>query len=282
MRRAKLELIEHLLSGPQAREIKGRGWILRTDLGTKDVNVITGALEQAGRAFDIAFPGVPQLPASDVVTIVAFRDGLSQAQVDSFDNLRPVKYGAAGKYSSDEKIIYGAKGSRPTPALSELFVHEAAHHLIRRRLFQGKDPPTWVNEGIATFLECLKEADGGELDLTGYERARVGGGFTLWERPAVEYLRELKQAAKKESLPPLAVLLGRESFNGDDSDLMYGTSWLFVHYLINAEGGRWRAPFQAWMQKFAAEEKEPDLAPALGVPVVQLYSALPAYLQSLK
>jgi hypothetical protein len=285
LREAKLALIDHLLSGPQARELRGKGWILRTDLGGNDVKTFREALESAERAFEATFPGTPPVPDAEPVTVVAFRDGLSQAQVDAFDNLRPTKYAVAGKYSADERIVYAAKGSQPTPLLADLFVHEVTHHFVDRRLAPSASVPRWASEGIAAFIEGLKTGKQSGVELGAVQRGRVSGGFTTWERAAESYVKRLKEAAKKGEIPSLGALLDGsldDEFHGARAELMYGTSWLLVHYLVNAEGGKLRGPFQAWLKGLPGSGAPPALAAALGRPLSEIEAALPARLEAIR
>jgi len=141
LREAKLDLIQHLLSGRQAREVHGQGWVLRTDLGSADVKVVLEAFARAEQLFEAAFPGALPVPPDREATIVIFRDGLSHAQVDAFDNLQPVQYGSGGKYSLSERLMYTYKGSLAAPALRLHLVHEMTHHLLAHRLPGGRPSP---------------------------------------------------------------------------------------------------------------------------------------------
>ncbi len=286
MREEKLKLVDHLLSGRQYIEESGSGWRLKTDLGRKDANVVKEALGRAVQAFEAAFPGTPAVPDSLPVTVVAFRDGLAYNQVVAFDNLVPVKSGTEGKYSARDRIIYAAKGSKPAPVLSELFVHEMTHHLIRHRLYAaGRKPPAWVNEGVATLLECMKQEGKQGVDLQAVERTRVIGGPYIHVRPAAFFLGVVDEAVKRGTLPALGDLAGGAldpAFEGAKWDLLYGTSWLLVHYLVNAEAGKHRAAFQAWMTGPEWDGGGEALARALGRPLPEIEAQLPVYLKSLR
>lgn len=286
MRQEKLGLIDHLLSGRQYIEERGAGWILKTDLGRKDANVVREALETAARVFAGVFPGLPPVPEALPVTVVAFRDTLAYDQVVAFDNLVAVKETTAGRYSPLDRIIYAAKGTKPTPILSELLVHEMTHHLVRQRLYAGtRNPPTWVNEGIASFVECLKAPAKGGIHPGALERGRVVGGPFIYQKQADAYLDALREAVKQGRMPPVAELLaGRlnSAFEGPRWEDHYGTSWLVVHYLVNAGGGEHRARFQAWMTGPDGEGDGESLAKAIGRPLEQIEADLPGYLKTLK
>jgi hypothetical protein len=284
MREAKEALISHLLSGRASREMRGDGWILRTDLGAKDVNTLFEALQIATRAFESAFPGTQPVPADKPVLIVAFRDGLSQAQVDAFDNLQEVQFGRTGKYDADRRMIYLAKADMPTPAFADFLIHETMHHLTSYRLRAGLQFSSWVHEGIAEFLECLNKRGKGEIDFAQFERGRIPGGPDLWRRSAEEHLSALSGAVKDGRLLPLGDLLQApwQEFAGNAGAKLYAQSWLLVHYLFNAEGGKLRAPFQAWVMQPPREEGPTDLATALGRPIAEIEAALPAYFKAIR
>lgn len=78
---AKRDLIEHLLSGRDARVIHGQGWVLRTDVGGVDVKVALESFARAEQLFEAAFPEAPPVPPDREAMVVIFRDGLSHAQV---------------------------------------------------------------------------------------------------------------------------------------------------------------------------------------------------------
>jgi hypothetical protein len=284
MREAKEALINHLLSGRGAREMRGNGWILRTDLGGKDVNSLVEAFQIATRAFEAGFPGVPPLPADKPVLIVAFRDGLSQGQVDSFDNLQDVQYGATGKYDPHTRLVYFAKASISTPVFIEFLVHEMVHHLASHRLPSGLRFPSWVHEGIACLLASLKHGQKGEIDFARFERGRVVSGPYFWRRAAEVHLDTLSEAVKEKKLIPLADLLKApwQQYVSDPSPSLYAQSWLLFHHLFNADGGKLRAPFQAWLLQPPREEGLTDLATALGLPLAEIEAALPGYFKGIR
>jgi len=94
----------------------------------------------------------------------------------------------------------------------------------------------------------------------------------------------LEEAAKHGKLVPLAALMASpwQQFVGDASELLYAQSWLLVHYLFNAEGGRWRAPFKAWLIKEDRQEGPGGLTTAIGRPLEQIEADLLTYLDALK
>lgn len=286
MRAAKLRLVEHLLSGRQYTEARGPGWELRTDLGAKDVNTVRRSLELAAQTFDAVFPGLPAVGEARPVTVVVFRDAGAHEQVVAFDNLIPDRNASSGLYSSYDRMLYTAKGLKPTEIVGNLLVHEMTHHLVEERLYPGdRWAPRWVHEGIAEFMESLDYRRKEPGDFSALEKSRISGSGGIWKSSAEQRMGTLRDELKKGALPPLEDLLsgGLDSkFNQADSAKYYAVSWLLVHYLINAEGGRYRVPFQAWMTGPQWGGDGETLAAAIGRPLAGIETALPAYLEHLK
>jgi len=279
MREEKLRLVNQLLSGRLYVEERGPGWVLKTDVGRKDADAIREALLFASRAFDKTFPGLPPVQDPHYLTVVVFRDAAEYGQVAAFDNLIPVQNLPTGRYHPRDRVIYTAKDTKPTSVVTDVMAHEMVHHLISYRLYANReDPPFWIREGIAAFFELLKKDKGDVIDLAALERGRVPAGAFVYLRNADRYLSALRDAEKRGKLPPLPDLLQPQC---PTSDLYLAQSWLLVHYLINAEEGRYRAAFEAWLRDPGSEGNGESLARAIGRSLDQLQAALPPYTRSL-
>jgi len=285
MNQEKMALAGKLLSGSGFKEVRGGGWVLRTDVNSATRKTIQDGLEFSTLAFDAAFPATPPVPEASPLTIFVFRDGEEFQQVAAFDNLVPHGGMIAGEYTPWDRLIYTEAGAdRPLKQVAAVVAHEATHHIVSQRLYTGgRTPPFWVNEGIATFVECLRAGGREGLDLAAVDRSKAFKGPYQWRAHANVYLDALASAGDAR-LPKLSVLLGDHP-DGEipyATDLVYGTSWLLVHYLINAEGGRYRTPFRDWMMD-AASSGEPDsLAAGLGRPLAEIEANLRDYLRSLR
>lgn len=274
-----------LLGGGKYLELEGPGWVLRTNVREADARSLRDALEYAGRAFEASFPGVPPAPAEAVLTVLLFQSDREFEQIAAFDNFMLVPGQPAGRYTSWDRTIYASASDLPLPLITGVIVHEATHHLVWQRLYaRGRNPPLWVNEGIANFIQCVKPAPSGGIDLGAIDRGRILRYPQVWSRPAEEYLDLLAESAAASRLPPLADLLGGRldaEFHGPRQKLLYGTAWLAVHYLLNAGGGKHREPFQAWLLGPASEGEGKALGAAIGRTPEQMEAEVRAHLEGL-
>lgn len=293
MDREKLRFAEALLGegrsvaagGTPFIETGGTGWTLRTDVTEEEAGSVRDAIEYAVRAFNAAFPGAPPVPADAPLSIVLFRDEREYDQFVAFDNFVQLPARVAGLYSGRDRMIYGAVADRPIPVISGVMVHEATHHLVTQRLYGGnREPPLWVNEGIAVYIECLKRGSAGVVHLAALDHGMHVAARKMWPRPADEYLSELTRAVEQERLPGLEDLVtGRLDgrFLSEEQKILYGTSWLLVHYLVNADGGRYRNGFQSWLLDGDAPPGAGAFAAAVGGEVARMQTGLRLYLEQL-
>jgi hypothetical protein len=285
-----------LLTDAVYREAAGRGWLLRANVTEQSFEAARQALEFAERAFDAAFPAARPVPADMPLTVLLLQYEHEYTQVIAFENFLPMRFLSSGRYSSWDRTITMAMADLPAPLWTRNLAHEAAHHFIAQRLYAGKRPPMWVNEGIAAFIECLRAAPAGgadaraadagaDFDLAGLERGKIAVAPHVWTRPAEEYLKTLREAAADRKLASAAELTSRafeDEFRSADPRRAYGQAWLLVHYLMNAEGGKHREGFRKWLAGAGSEGEGDTLAAALESPLERIDSALPAYLESFK
>ncbi len=273
--------------GAYYREFSGDGWTLRTDLkDLKDVEAIRHAVTFAANAFRATFPEAPAVSEEADLTVVFFEDRLEFAQVVTFDNLINLNPNLAGRYSSWDRMIYAAKAEMPRHLMARVLAHEATHHFTAQSFYaENEAPPVWVAEGIASFIETLGNPGDGGFDLAALDHGRFARPPRLWVKSADEYLQRLTVAAKGDNLPRLRSLLdGRydDQFLSASPLMAYGISWLLVHYLVNAEDGKYRAAFESWLEGPTAEGGSKEFAAATGVSLSQAQKALPAYIESLR
>jgi hypothetical protein len=286
MRREKWRLTRSLLDGPMYREVAGDGWYLRSDVDARTLEAILDAPDFARAVLDILIPAAPGEDGEDPVTISVFGDLLEFNQVAAFDNFVLRAGFPAGQYTSWDRMIYvSAPPDTPLERTAGVLAHEMTHDLLTQRIRGGARPvPFWLSEGLATFVECLKRNRGGRIDLAAVERRSMFRGRFQWEAPAAHHVDRLAAAVASSGLPSLAVLLeaGEDGVVPIPRDLAYATSWLLVHYLVNAQGGKLREPFLAWVSDPASEPGPDGLAAALGRPLSAIQKALPRYLRKLR
>jgi hypothetical protein len=126
--------------------------------------------------------------------------------------------------------------------LTQLYQHELTHHLVASCF---PSAPTWLNEGLAKFLETITEEDG--QVLLGVPPYALLAGRRL---PTVSVYRGLHiQVLSLERLPSIAHVVAMPSadfYRRTDHDALravenYATSWALVHLLeLGAEDLRLR------------------------------------------
>jgi len=144
----------------------------------------------------------------------------------------------AGMYESIAGTIAlissGLSGSRE---LRRGLYHETTH-MVLDRLVRGRDHDwsLWLNEGLATYLEASMEVPGVGFRL---------GALTR---------RHLLQVKPDEPIAIRDILaLKPEEFTNRDNRRAYALASVFVGFLLEGEGGRYRRRF--W--EYVAEERAP-------------------------
>ena len=287
MYKEKLVLADKLLASRTYTKAEGNGWVLRTNVRQKFANDIKKALEFASAMFDTVFLSAPTIPDEVTLEIVLFRDYYDYSLVVAFDNLLPGRYAGDGRYSMEDHTIYASVGAKPPSVLTDMMVHEMTHHLIYMRLYGGdRYPPQWTSEGIASFIETIKRSSRKGLDLSRVQRGKASGGGFIYKRSAEAYLDALNAELKRGSTPGLPEILEGEfdeNFYQGGWDIYYGTSWVLVHYLVNADGGKYRPGFERWLLSEDGSVGDAEsLATAIGKPLNEIEAALPAYVKAIK
>ncbi len=112
----------------------------------------------------------------------------------------------------------------------EAAFHEYTHYLVHKSL---PNAPAWLNEGLADFYSTTEIDDSGKVTIG---RAEPQNMATLQSR----------------SIPPLRRLLSGDSaqrlFVGGDTEMFYAHSWLFVHYMLLADGGSHRPQLMNYLE----------------------------------
>lgn len=129
----------------------------------------------------------------------------------------------------------------------DVLFHEAFHQFLHRYI---KNPPMWLNEGLATHFEC----------------ARVHRGRLEYGRPRGDYWKLIRKALEKDLALPLATVVAasREQFydprpvpiSGFEDvrrkNLYYGQAYTLVHLLMNDASALKR--LQDYMRALAASD----------------------------
>lgn len=181
--------------------------------------------------------------------------------LDNLDQLRefvapPVAGFVSVGPSGWRAVIAGDYTQTQTP-LPQVQLHELAHYFSRFALLRQ---PTWISEGLATYLETIEvKADPA--------RAVMG-------RPHPEWLRYVLRNPRLS----LNELWKWKRKDASEAQIhrFYASAWLWVHFLLNQHG----APFSDFQQRLAhAEEPRKAWDAAFnGVSTDQLERGLSNYL----
>lgn len=234
----------------------------------------------ARQAFEAVF-GAPVSPADQPeATVLLFQHEQEFNQIAAFDNLVRMRRPIAGQYLADERIIYTALGEGPASRAAGVLRHEIAHHFIHGSLLAGgKSSPFWINEGIATFIECLKIPSQGPYVPSAIDRAPHVDGKLRWRTDASVFLERLELESRSNKLATMSDYLDLDRDTLVDPTLAYAMSWLMVHYLMTAHEGGYRDRFISWLRRpDPGAMGSAGLAAALDRPIEAVEKELPEHL----
>jgi len=173
--------------------------------------------------------------------------------------------------------------------VTALMVHELSHLLVRAAT--GRQLPPWLDEGLVEELAISRrDARGhtvpGSLRVRSTSRstsATALPGRARYERtisgPGAALITLLRGPR-----PPLAELLAMppSTFTAASGrPERYAVAAFFVRYLLDADGGRWRQPFRAFLAAVAAGGPADTVAleAALGVSLAELQGRFDPWLR---
>jgi Flp pilus assembly protein TadD len=210
--------------GPSWRELKSDHFVLQTDL---DPAAAASVLEQLETLRAVLQAGMFNRPVSvpERLEVVAFASLPEFAEVTHRADL--YGYFSRDALGGKRMVLGGGLGSIQGAVVAHELTHLLPHHFLVRQ-------PRWFSEGIATYYQTAAEKVG--------KRRRLG---TLPGRSLLPLSRG--------PLPVKQVLAWRKV--EDEEARYYATSWLLVHYLMNAR----LADFAAYQRRLARME-EPQVA----------------------
>ncbi len=204
-----------------------------------------------------------------------------------YQRLRDARQELAGLPASghhSQGLIAFYVGRRSNSEVAATLIHELVHTFNRRAL--GPALPPWLDEGLADDLAASWIDSEGRLDpsrLHG-EIRRGAGRITLYG--AFASLSDLERARLEGRLPSVTRLMGLD-WNGfvhsSEIGLHYDLSAFWVRYLLEGQGGRQRASFQAFLDHVAqgGEVSGAALAAHLQVDLAWLEGAFRGWLELL-
>lgn len=122
-------------------------------------------------------------------------------------------------------------------------LHEAAHVVLRD--FLGHSfPPTWLDEGLATYYETAEFDAAGELRV-GTMHRHYADLLARWIRTAPAEVPDFRSVA----------VLDFSSFNDETHGLRqrhYALAWSFVYFLLNGDNGLYHSALHLYLNEVAA------------------------------
>ena len=217
--------------------VHSRDFTLVGNASEKDIRLVATRLEQFRAVFAALFPTV-SLNSSPPTTVIVFKNDLS---------FRPYKPHAedSGFFQAGQDVNYIAltteHGSTEHP-LSTIF-HEYAHLLMNASM--GPTVPLWFNEGVAEYYSTF--------DVMADERRFLIGNLIA---DHILYLR-------RNPLLPLHSLFAVDYKSAyyneaDKTNIFYAESWMFVHYLFQADNQKHRPQLTRFLELLRARAKIED------------------------
>lgn len=140
---------------------------------------------------------------------------------------------AKGTDVSLASYVVGRSSRRMYATLQHEGFHQFAYMMIG-------ELPVWVNEGLAEYFGDAALVDGRlELGQVGSDRVMyLRGGRKRDALSSFDKLLTMSHEAWRQ----------RVQVGGIGARLLYDQSWSIVHFLVHADGGRYRKPFMAYLR----------------------------------
>lgn len=158
-----------------------------------------------------------------------------------FDRFRVNVGGSGGVFvvRGSEVAIAAWVGSRGLESVEETLQHEAFHLIHEVRL--GGEMPLWLNEGLAEYF-------GRGMVVKG--KFRLG----IVDRGDVARLREYREAGEFVPVREMVLVNSEQwwrALQEGNAGALYLQSWAMAHFLLEADGGRYRGELVRYMRHCA-------------------------------
>ena len=232
-------------------------YLAETDISPETTLLVADHMEAVGAAYAGILQGLGQL------NIPRFRVRVYQRHADYVELVGERNKNTVGLYVPGLRMLVASVGTDDLDLILGVLRHEGWHQFIHE-VIEGIPP--WADEGLAEYFRHSRVA--GERLIQG-------------EAPAME-LRFVQRAYARRLTIPLARLMSFEAkewarLRETDallSSVAYCEAGLFVHFLLDGEGGRYRgllyqyllllyrktAPAQALKSVFAANVNDLQMA----------------------
>jgi tetratricopeptide (TPR) repeat protein len=219
--------------------VRTRNFTLVGNASEKDIRNVANQLEQFRSAFGSLFPTIPLNP-SVPTTVIVFKNDAA---------FRPYKPNSedAGYFQPGEDMNYIALTSERDSAAHpfRIIFHEYVHLLVNNSM--GATVPLWFNEGLAEYYSTF--------DIMAERRALLGNLIP-------SHVLNLR---RNEFLPLrtlFAVDYKSPHYNENNKmNIFYAESWMFIHYLMQADGEKHRPQLTRFVELLRAGAKIDDAFP---------------------
>ena len=162
-----------------------------------------------------------------------------------------------GHYIDTVDVVAAHTGAGAPQDLGDSLIHEAAHQLVDKGLTRDGFPlPPWASEGLAAYFGYTYR------DEHGFRAGEIGGksvelirgspkGRPVESAGRLRVLRAALKSRKNEDattvVDEVVGLVRPASFYEGKTQLHYAASWMLVHFLFHADGGRYADPFVSYL-----------------------------------
>ena len=258
---------ERLIRGDDFNGKSTAHYKLRTDDPRLEVSPAADLLEAFRSYFESFWSGRRELKTNDEpVLVFLFYSRSSLNKLLPGAPPPPDGVERVGHYQAFYDVIALHTDTVGPANLPDVLVHEAAHHLVERRLLVSEHQLSlWLSEGLATYFgNTYRDTKGSwqtgqiggkESWLFNDKTQRSGGDLSR------ENLKLLKASLFKDNaLGPDAILRiddpGR--FYGEGATYHYALSWILVHYMLHADGGAHAPAFMKYLDAETRGEGGPE------------------------
>jgi len=247
--------------------VRSKHYEVKTDISQRIADLVSQHMEAMYQEYMRRFSDYDlKTPEPFNVVVFAKKEDYNAA-------VPPQMSGSMGAFIAGQRLLSAWKGDRSEEDLFRTLYHEGFHQFLFSTI--SNPVPIWVNEG---FAEYFAEATWG------------GRGFTTGRVP---YLRlfVLQKALAKGQHIPLAELfamtdttwMGNVGVDQDKVNIQYCEAWSVVHFLIHADGGRYRPRILAYLKRVGeGANNEETFRASFGSDIKAFERAWAGYVKDLK
>jgi hypothetical protein len=167
----------------------------------------------------------------------------------------PSPRGSVGHHTPFLGLVAAHTDTVGPAELSGVLLHEAAHFLVRERLYGLDAAPVsrWVAEGLAGYFGFTRRGKSGEFEkgrIGGYAAPLLKGPALLRPRLPFDRLKEFRmllKVAEPGFIDDLVQTNTQDLFYVEEIIERYTAAWLLVHYLLHGQEGSLVEPFIRYM-----------------------------------